>query len=75
MYLSHQSCVILNIFLDATDCTLTDAEIQSRVWEKQEVTTKNFTSLRARFRNLLDGVDFLVLFKRVGYNQCCLILC
>lgn len=67
--LAPQSCVILKIFLDATDYTLTDTEILNSVWGKQDASIKNFTAACARLRNSLSEVGYSVLFKRVRSNQ------
>lgn len=72
--LAPQSCVILKIFLDATDYTLTDTEILNSVWGKQDASIKNFTAACARLRNSLSEVGYSVLFKRVRSNQCRMIV-
>lgn len=73
--LAPQSCVILNIFLDAPGYTLTDTEILNSVWGKQDATIKNFTAACARLRKSLGEVGFEVLFKRVGSNQYRMLVC
>lgn len=73
--LAPQSCVILRIFLDAPDYTLTDAEILNSVWGKQDTTIKNFTAACARLRKSLAKVGFEVYFKRVGRNQYRMVMC
>lgn len=67
--LAPQSCVILKLFLDAPNYTLTDTEILKKVWGKREATIKDFTVACARLRNSLEKAGFSVLFRRVGHDQ------
>lgn len=73
--LAPQSCVILKLFLDAPDYTLTDSEILNGLWGKKDSTIKNFTAACVRLRKSLSEVGFEVLFKRVENNQYRMIVC
>lgn len=73
--LASQSCVILNIFLDAPDYTLTDTEIIEKVWGKRDASMKDFTAACARLRISLAKVGFSVLFKRVERDQYRMVIC
>lgn len=70
IFLAPQSCVILKLFLDAPDYTMSDEEILKGIWGNDKAaTTKRFTVAYSRLCAFLERVNCPVAFKRVGSNQ------
>lgn len=68
--LRPQSCVLLKIFLDAPEYTLTDKEILNLIWgDDQAANIKRFTVACSRVRNEFKKVNFSVNFNRVGTDK------
>lgn len=68
--LAPQSCVILKLFLDAPDYTMSDEEILKGIWGNDKTATmKRFTVTYSRLCISLGKVNCPVTFKRVGSNQ------
>ncbi len=68
--LASQSCVILELFLQAPNYTLSDAELLKSIWGNDKTATmKRFTVAYSRLCKALKGVGFKVEFKRIGIDK------
>lgn len=73
--LAPQSCIILKLFLDAAEYTLSDDEILDGVWPKDKTRSiRRFSVASSRLCNALKEHGCLIEFKRVNTDQYRLIL-
>lgn len=65
-----QSCVILRLFLDAAEHTLSDEEILNGVWPKDKTRSiRRFSVASSRLCSALKKQGFLIEFKRVDADH------
>lgn len=68
--LAPQSCIILKLFLDAAEYTLSDEEILNGVWAKDKTSSiRRFSVASSRLCNVLKKQGFLIEFKRVDTSH------
>lgn len=68
--IAPQSCLILKLFLDAPEHTLSYSEIITGVWkEDKSATIRRFTVASSRLCNMLEKYDCPIDFKRVGTDR------
>lgn len=68
--IAPQSCLILKLFLDAPEHTLSYSEIIEGVWKEDKTATiRRFTVASSRLCNMLKKYDCPIDFKRVGTDR------
>lgn len=73
--LAPQQCIILKLFLDASDYTISDNDLLQQIWRSDKSATINrFRVASQRLCKTLQNIDFHIEIKRVGSDKYRLLL-